>query len=154
MGNTTHPRKAHYFAYQLNSKAKSTLATYRCLAFISSKDGNAFFFTVFLMGSLMIILVDVSSKIHCHSSNIKSHSFIIPLCYLGSKRPDSLLSVASRFFHKFLVVAFTNTTIKNDGITEKFYLKNKFGNTMELGHSPSLTLFVAVFVPSREACME
>jgi hypothetical protein len=32
MCNTTHPRKAHYFAYQLNSKAKSTLATYRCLA--------------------------------------------------------------------------------------------------------------------------
>jgi hypothetical protein len=34
MGNTTHPRKAHYFAYQLNSKAKSTLATYRCLALL------------------------------------------------------------------------------------------------------------------------
>jgi hypothetical protein len=32
MGNTTHPRKAHYFAYQLKSKAKTTLATYRCLA--------------------------------------------------------------------------------------------------------------------------
>jgi hypothetical protein len=32
MGNTTHPRKAHHFAYQLNSKAKSRLATYRCLA--------------------------------------------------------------------------------------------------------------------------
>jgi hypothetical protein len=32
MCNTTHPRKAHYFTYQLNSKAKSTLATYQCLA--------------------------------------------------------------------------------------------------------------------------
>jgi hypothetical protein len=32
MGSTTHPRKAHYFAYQLNSKAKSILATYQCLA--------------------------------------------------------------------------------------------------------------------------
>jgi hypothetical protein len=32
MGNTTHPRKAHYFAYQLNSKTKSTLAIYQCLA--------------------------------------------------------------------------------------------------------------------------
>jgi hypothetical protein len=32
MGNTTHPRKAHYYAYQLNSKAKSTLAIYQCLA--------------------------------------------------------------------------------------------------------------------------
>ena len=38
MCNTTHPRKAHYVAYQLNSKAKSTLATYRCLALISSNQ--------------------------------------------------------------------------------------------------------------------
>jgi hypothetical protein len=98
--------------------------------------------------------VDVSLKIYCHSSNIKSHSFIIPLCCLGSKSPDSLLSVASCFFHKFLVVAFTNTTINIDGITKKLYVKNKFGNTMELGHDPSLTLFVAIFVPSREACTE
>jgi hypothetical protein len=34
MCNTTHARKAHYFAYQLNSKAKSTLATYQCLALV------------------------------------------------------------------------------------------------------------------------
>jgi hypothetical protein len=52
------------------------------------------------------------------------------------------------------VVAFTNTTIKTDGVTKKFYVKNKFGNTMELGHGPSLTLFVSIFFPSREACME
>jgi hypothetical protein len=52
------------------------------------------------------------------------------------------------------VVAFTNTTLKIDGVTKMFFVKNKFGNTMELGHSPSLTLFVAVFVSSREACME
>jgi hypothetical protein len=38
MCNTTHPRKAHYFAYQLNSKAKSTLATYQCLALVSSNQ--------------------------------------------------------------------------------------------------------------------
>jgi hypothetical protein len=73
----------------------------------------------------MIILVDVSLKIHCLSSNIKSHSFIIPLCYLGRKSPDSLLSVASCLFHKFLVVAFTNTTVKIDGITKKFYVKEQ-----------------------------
>jgi hypothetical protein len=73
---------------------------------------------------------------------------------LGSKSPDSLLSVASGFFHKYLVVAFTNPTVKIEGITGKFYIKNKFGNTIELGHRPSLTLFVAIFVPSREACME
>ena len=102
----------------------------------------------------MIILVDVTSKIHCLSNNIKSHSFIISLCYLGSKSMDSLLSVASCFFHKFLVVAFTDTTVKIDGVTKTFYVKNKFGNTMELGHGPFLTLFVAAFVPSREACME
>jgi hypothetical protein len=102
----------------------------------------------------MIILVAVTLKIHCLSGNIKSHSFIIPLRYLGSKSLDSLLSVASHFFHKFLVVAFTNTPVKNDGVTKTFHVKNKFGNTMELGHGPSLTLFVAVFVPSREACME
>ncbi len=82
----------------------------------------------------MIILIADTSKIHCVSGNIKSHSFIIPLRYLGSKSPDSILSVASHFFHKFLVVAFTNTTIKIDGITKKFYVKNKFGNTMELGN--------------------
>jgi hypothetical protein len=35
-----HPRKAHYFAYQLNSKAKSTLATYQCLALVSSNQIN------------------------------------------------------------------------------------------------------------------
>jgi hypothetical protein len=99
----------------------------------------------------MVILVDVHSNIHCLSSNVKSHSFII---YLGSKSPDSLLSVASNFFRKFLEDAFTNPTIKIDGATKKFYVKNKFGHTMELGHGPSLTLFVVVFVPSREACME
>jgi hypothetical protein len=102
----------------------------------------------------MVILVDICSNIHFLSSNIKSHSFIIPLHYLGSKSLDSLLSVASHFFHKFRVVAFTNPTVKIDGITKLFYLKNKFVNTMELGHSPSLTLFVAAFVPLREACME
>jgi hypothetical protein len=102
----------------------------------------------------MVILVDVCSNIHCLSSNIKSHSFIIPLRYLGSKSPDFLLSVASRFFHKFLVVAFTNPTVKIDGITKIFYVNNKFGNTRELGHGPSLTLFVAIFVPSRESCVE
>ena len=32
--------KAHYFAYQLNSKAKHTLATYRCLALVSSNQEN------------------------------------------------------------------------------------------------------------------
>jgi hypothetical protein len=63
--------------------------------------------------------------------------------------PDSLLSVVSCYFHKFLVVALTNTTVKNDAVTKKFHVKNKFGNTMELGYKPSLTLFVAVFVPSR-----
>jgi hypothetical protein len=52
------------------------------------------------------------------------------------------------------VIAFTNPTVKIDGVTEKFYVMNKFGNTMELGHGPSLTLFVAIFVPSSEACME
>jgi hypothetical protein len=73
----------------------------------------------------MIILVDVSSKTNCLSSNIKSHSFIIPLCYFGSKSPDSLLSVASRFFHKLLVVAFTNTTVKIDGVTQKKLCKEQ-----------------------------
>jgi hypothetical protein len=102
----------------------------------------------------MVILVDVHSNIHCLSSNIKSQSFIIPLRYLESKSPDSLLSVASCFFCKFLVVAFTNPKVKIDGVTKKFYVKNKIGNTMELGHGPSLTLFVVVFVPSREACTE
>jgi hypothetical protein len=102
----------------------------------------------------MIIVVAVTTKINCLSGNIKSHSFIIPLHYLGSKSPDSLSSVASHFFHKLVVVAFTNTTVKIDGVTKKFYVKNKFGNTMELGHGPSLTLFVAIFVPLREACRE
>ncbi len=102
----------------------------------------------------MVILVDVRLKIHCLSSNIQSHSFIIPLRYLGSKSSNSLLSAASHFFQKFLVVAFTNPTVKIDGVTKKYYKKNKFGNTMELGHGPSLTTFVAIFVPSREACME
>ncbi len=101
----------------------------------------------------MIILVAVTLKIHCPSGNINSHSFIIPLRYLGSKSPDSLLSVASCFFHKFLVVAFANTTIKIDGITKMFYVNFKYGNTMELGHGQSMILFVAVLVPSREACM-
>ncbi len=89
----------------------------------------------------MIILVAVTLKIHCLSGNIKSHSFIIPLCYLGSKSPDSLLSVASHFFHKFLVVAFTNTTIKIDGVTKNFYVKNKFVTpwNLDMAHpQPSL----------------
>jgi hypothetical protein len=79
---------------------------------ISTNDGNACFFIVFLMGQHMVVLVDVCLNIHCPSSNIKSHSFIIPLHYLGIKSPNSLLSVASHFFHKFLVVAFINPTIK------------------------------------------
>jgi hypothetical protein len=37
MGNTIHPRKAHYFAYQLSSKAKFTLATYQYLAITGRK---------------------------------------------------------------------------------------------------------------------
>jgi hypothetical protein len=41
MGNTTHPRKAHYFAYQLNSKAKFTLATYQCLAQLRGSDNDS-----------------------------------------------------------------------------------------------------------------
>ena len=40
MCNTTHPRKAHYFAYQLNSKAKSTLATCQCLAWVMVEKQN------------------------------------------------------------------------------------------------------------------
>jgi hypothetical protein len=34
--NTKPPRCSHYFAYQLNSKAKSRLATYQCLALVDS----------------------------------------------------------------------------------------------------------------------
>jgi hypothetical protein len=52
------------------------------------------------------------------------------------------------------VIAFTYTTKKIDGVSKKFYVMDKLGNTVKLGHCPSLTLFVAFFIPSREAGME
>jgi hypothetical protein len=86
MGNTTHPRKAHYFAYQLNSKAKSTLATYRCLALLLQLLTNNALKTHFIVSCPCVVV-----RPHCRHESCKKN----PL-YVDAADKANVLNAANR----------------------------------------------------------
>jgi hypothetical protein len=79
----------------------------------------------------MKVVVAFCPSIETLLCNSKYHTFIVSCGYLQSKSSYSHLSIEACVFHKLLVVAFANTSIKIDCTTKQFHVEDKFGYTMK-----------------------